>query len=167
MIVGSVVGGGVLSVLPPTVFEYLLGGAIVLISFWFLLGNSDPGTDRAGPPDLGVLGGFVGVFSGFCGGFTGMGGPPLIVYLGERFDKELFRAVIVPIFLMAAVSRFSTYTYLGMVEPSSVWLYVLPPVGVIAGNYVGDRFFQRVEQKWFTVIIGVVLLASGVRLILG
>lgn len=165
MVVGAILGGFVLSFFPPELFEYLLGGAIILISFWFLLGESDPGTDSIGSNDIGPLDGLVGAFSGFCGGFTGMGGPPLIIYLGEKFNKELFRAVIVPIFLMAAISRYSTYAYLGMIDTSNLWLYVLPPAGVILGNYVGNRFFEHVEQKWFTVLIGIILLLSGVRLI--
>jgi uncharacterized membrane protein YfcA len=95
-----------------------------------------------------------------------MGGPPLIVYLGAKFRKDLFRAVIVPIFLMAAIARFSTYGILGMVDTSSLWMYILPPVGVILGNTVGDRLFEHVEQRWFTILIGIILLLSGIRLLL-
>lgn len=165
MIVGAITGGLTLSLFPPSLFELLLGGVIVLISFWFLLGESEPGTDSVDSHDIGGIDGLVGAFSGFCGGFTGMGGPPLIIYLGDKFNKELFRSLIVPIFLMAAISRYSTYAYLGMIDMSNLWLYILPPLGVILGNYIGNRFFEHVEQKWFTVVIGIILLLSGIRLI--
>lgn len=166
MVVGAIIGSATLSLVPASVFEYLLGAAIILISLWFLFGDADPDDNPDSSHELGTLDGIVGTFSGFCGGFTGMGGPPLIVYLGAKFRKDLFRAVIVPIFLMAAVARFSSYGVLGMVGTSNLWMYVFPPVGVILGNHVGDRLFEHVEQRWFTVLIGIILLLSGVRLIL-
>lgn len=167
MVIGAIVGGLLLSLVPASVFEYLLGIAIILISFWFLLGDSEPEGNSDRSHKIGVPDGLVGAFSGLCGGFTGMGGPPLIAYLGAKFQKNLFRAVIVPIFLMAAIARFLTYGYLGMVETNTLWLYLFPPIGVIFGNHVGNHFFNQVEQKWFTILIGIILLLSGIRLLLG
>lgn len=165
MVSGAVAGSWALSVVPAGVFEYLLGAAIVLIALWFLFGDFEPDRTSMATHDIGVNDGLVGSFSGFCGGFTGMGGPPLIAYLGAKFEKSLFRAVIVPIFLMAAIARFSTYGYLGMVDTANLWLYVFPPMGVIVGNHVGNYFFEHVEQRWFTVLIGIILLFSGIRLV--
>lgn len=167
MVVGAMAGGLLLSLVPASAFKYLLGAAIILISFWFLLGDSEPDVNSDKPHKTGVSDGLVGTFSGLCGGFTGMGGPPLIAYLGAKFEKNLFRAVIVPIFLMAAIARFLTYGYLGMVETNSLWLYVFPPIGVIFGNHVGNHFFENVEQKRFTILIGIILLLSGIRLLVG
>jgi len=166
MVIGAVTGSLTLSLVPASVFEYLLAAAIVLISFWFLFGDSEPDENSEGSHEIGVPDGLVGAFSGFCGGFTGMGGPPLIAYLGAKFEKELFRAVIVPIFLVAAIARFSTYGFLGMIDTSTLWLYIFPPLGVISGNHIGDRLFEHVEQKWFTVLIGIILMLSGIRLAL-
>lgn len=164
MIVGAIVGAVALSVFPPVLFQYLLGGAIISIAVWFLLGDAEPSKNSDNTQDVGLVDGLVGVFSGFCGGFSGMGGPPLIIYLGSKFEKELFRAVIVPIFLMAAVARFAGYGVLDMIDATTIWLYVIPSLGVIGGNYVGDKFFDHVEQKWFTIVIGIILLLSGGRL---
>lgn len=166
MVIGAIIGSATLSFVPAAVFEYVLGAAIILISLWFLFGDAEPDNNPEKSQGLNSLDGIVGAFSGFCGGFTGMGGPPLIVYLGAKFRKDLFRAVIVPIFLMAAIARFSTYGILGMVDTSSLWMYILPPVGVILGNTVGDRLFEHVEQRWFTILIGIILLLSGIRLLL-
>ncbi len=167
MIAGAVLGSLALSLLPSTVFEYLLGAAIVVISFWFMLGKSEPDTDPENSYGLGVVDAVVGIFSGFCGGFTGMGGPPLIAYLGDKFDKELLRSVIVPIFLMSTTARVISYGYLGMMPTGNLWLYIFPPLGVIAGNHIGNHFFEDVEQKGFTVLIGVILMLSGIRLLTG
>lgn len=166
MVVGAVAGGWLLSVVPASIFEYLLGAAIVIISIWFLSGRLKPGESSDGSNEISVFDGFVGAFSGLCGGFTGMGGPPLVAYMGSKFEKDLFRAVVVPIFLMAA-ARFSTYVYLGMVETGNLWMYVFPSIGVLIGNHVGNHFFDEVEQKWFTVLIGIILLLSGIRLLAG
>ena len=167
MVTGAVIGSYMLSVLPASLFEYLFGGAVILISIWFLSGKSELDKDSRGAHELGIIDVFVSVFSGFCGGFVGMGGPPLVAYLGNKFDKGLFRAIVVPVFLMAASSRVLSYLYLGMVETGNLWIYVFPPVGVLIGNRLGDHFFEDVEQKWFTILIGVILLLSGVRLLTG
>jgi uncharacterized membrane protein YfcA len=167
MIAGAVLGSLALSLLPAALFEYLLGAAIILISFWFILGKSEPDTESENSFELGVVDGVVGVFSGFCGGFTGMGGPPLIAYLGDRFDKELLRAIITPIFLMSTTARVISYGSLGMMPTGNLWLYVFPPLGVITGNHIGNHFFEGVEQKRFTVLIGVILMLSGIRLLVG
>ncbi len=167
MISGAVIGSLALSILPATLFEYLLGSAIVLISLWFILGKAEPDAGSENSFDLGLADGVVGVFSGFCGGFTGMGGPPLIAYLGNRLDKEMLRAIITPIFLMSTAARVSTYGFLGMMPTGNLWLFLFPPLGVLAGNYIGNRLFEDVEQKGFTLIVGVILMLSGIRLLAG
>jgi uncharacterized membrane protein YfcA len=167
MVAGAVFGSFVLSVLSVSLFEYLFGAAIVLISFWFLSGRSELDKGSEDTHQLGARDGLVGVFSGFCGGIVGMGGPPLVAYLGDKFDKGLFRAIIVPVFLMAASSRVLTYGYLGMIEIGNLWLYVFPPLGVLIGNRIGNHFFEDVEQKRFTVLIGIILMLSGIRLLIG
>lgn len=166
MVSGAVIGSFMLSVLPASLFEYLFGVAIILISFWFLSGRSELDKDSDEAQELGVIDGVFGVFSGFCGGFVGMGGPPLVAYLGNKFDKELFRAIIVPVFLMAASSRVLSYGYLGMIETGNPWIYVFPPLGVLVGNRIGDHLFEDVRQKWFTILIGAILMLSGFRLLI-
>lgn len=166
MVIGAVIGSYMLSILPASFFEYLFGGAIVLISLWFLSGKSELEKDSEEEHELGIIDGFVGLFSGFSGGFVGMGGPPLVAYLGNKFDKRLFRAIVVPVFLMAAASRVLSYGYLGMFQTENLWIYVFSPVCVLIGNRIGNHFFKDVEQKWFTVLIGIILLISGLRLII-
>lgn len=166
MIIGAIIGSLTLSLFPPELFEYLLGVVIIIISIWFVVGNSKPDSNLEVSYSINPFDGFIGAFSGFCGGFTGMGGPPLIIYLGSKFKKELFRSIIVPIFLMASISRFLSYGYFGMIDISNLYLYLIPPLGVIIGNYIGNKFFDKVDQKWFTVLVGIILLLSGIRLIL-
>ena len=165
IVIEAILGGLILSIFPPTAFEYILGITIILISIWFILGESEPDEESNVEESFSLSDGIVGCFSGFCGGFTGMGGPPLIAYLGSKFNKEFFRSVIVPIFLVAAIARFSTYGFLGMIETSNYLTYIFPPVGALAGNYLGNYFFDTVEQKWFTILVGIILMLSGIRLI--
>ena len=165
MVIGAIIGAVTLFIFPPLLFEYLLGAAIIIISLWFILGDSEPNNKSEYNHKLGISDSTVGIFSGFCGGFTGMGGPPLIIYLGSKLEKDLFRAVIVRIFLMASIARFSSYSIMGMVSISEIWLYIIPPIGVIIGNYIGNHFFKHFEQRWFTFLMGLILLASGIRLI--
>lgn len=109
MILGAIIGSVTLSLFPPSLFEYVLGAAIIAISIWFMIGDFKPQTSTQDSYTISIFGGFVGIFSGFCGGFTGIGGPPLIIYLSSIFKKNLFRAIIVPIFLMAAIARLVSY----------------------------------------------------------
>ena len=95
-----------------------------------------------------------------------MGGPPLAAYLGTKFEKNLFRAIIVPIFLVSAIARFSTYGTQGMINTTNLWFYIFPPIGVLLGNHIGNHFFKDIKQKKFTILIGLILLLSGIRLII-
>ncbi len=163
MIIGAVIGATSLYFISPDIFEYILGFSIIIIAIWFILSKNTPsGTNT----QINYKDKSVGVFSGFCGGFTGMGGPPLIVYLGSKLKKDIFRAIIVPIFLVSAIARFSTYGILGMINTMEVWLYILPCIGVIIGNYVGNNLFNKVNQKYFTILIGIILLFSGIQLLI-
>lgn len=166
MVIGAVFGSYMLSLLPASVFEYLFGSAIVVISLWFITGRSEIEKVPEEVHKFGFSDGIIGVFSGFCGGFVGMGGPPLVAYIGNKFDKKLFRAVVVPVFLMSAGSRVLTYGYLDMVETGNLFLYVFPPLGVLIGNRIGDNYFENVSQKRFTVVIGIILMLSGIRMLL-
>lgn len=168
MIIGAIIGSISLYIVPSGVFELILGIAIVLIAVWFLLGSSEPTNKSNNEVEAYKhTDGAIGIFSGFSGGFTGMGGPPLIIYLSSKFNKDLFRAVIVPIFLMASLSRLTTYSVLGMMSFETVWVFIIPPLSVFLGTYIGNNYFEKVEQKWFTVLIGLILLFSGLQLIIG
>ena len=166
MVIGAIIGSLTLYWIPAETFSYILGITIIIISVWFLFGDSEPNPSSNESYDIGLIDSFVSIFSGFSGGFTGMGGPPLIIYLGSKFKKELFRSIIVPIFLISAIARFSTYGIVGMINIQTIWLYIIPPIGVLAGNYIGNKFFNYVEQKWFTILIGIILLISGIQLII-
>jgi len=166
MVLGAITGGLILSIVPATAFKYILGFAIILISFWFLLGKTGENKNTQNSDKIGIKDGLVGAFSGFSGGLTGMGGPPLAAYLGTKFEKNLFRAIIVPIFLVSAIARFSTYGTQGMINTTNLWLYIFPPIGVLLGNHIGNHFFEDVKQKKFTILIGLILLLSGIRLII-
>lgn len=167
MVIGAIFGSYMLSLVSASLFEYLFGTAIILISIWFISGRSEINKDSREAHEISVADGIIGVFSGFCGGFVGMGGPPLVAYLGNKFDKELFRAIIIPVFTMSTISRVLTYSYLGMFDSSNLWIYLFAPVGVIIGNHIGNHFFEDVKQKWFVVLIGLILFLSGIRLLVG
>ncbi len=162
MVIGAIIGSISLYFISSGIFEYILGISIIIIAIWFIFSKNTPsGTNTK----LNYKDKSVGIFSGFCGGFTGMGGPPLIVYLGSKLKKDIFRAVIVPIFLLSAIARFSTYGILGMWDTTNIYLYILPPIGVIAGNYIGNNLFNKVNQRYFTILIGIILLFSGIQLL--
>lgn len=166
MVTGAVFGSLMLSLVSASLFEYVFGTAIIMISLWFISGRSELNKESDEAHELGALDGIIGVFSGFCGGFVGMGGPPLVAYLGNKFDKKLFRAIIIPVFTMSTISRVLTYSYLGMFDSGNLWIYLFAPLGVVIGNHIGNHFFEDVRQKWFVILIGLILFLSGLRLVL-
>lgn len=169
IVVGSFLGGLLLGSMPPDVLRVVLGGTIVLLAAWFALYRSrlqagslqEALPERSSAPDALVSGA-----GGILGGLTGISGPPLLWHFGRKFAKKPLRQILIPVFLFAALARVGTYAGTGMVTGEVLRAYLLALPGLLIGTYLGNRVFLRIDERTFSRVIGLVLLASGVRLLL-
>jgi len=169
MVAGSVVGGVVLSFVPVGGFRLFLGLVVIVLGLWFVTGRGG-GSKRALPstPPRTASAGDVAVaaFAGFCGGLFGISGPPIIYYLGNRLAKSAFRSTLVAVFLFGGIARITTYAATGIMDTGSLYLSTASLPGLLLGLYLGNHLFVRVDEVWFGRLIGVVLMASALKLIL-
>ena len=104
--------------------------------------------------------------AGVSGGLVGIGGPPLIIYYGARLPKERFRAMIVPILLVAAIFRGGTYALSGQVAGDTLLYLAAALPGLPLGLALGDRLFHRFSERDFRRVVGFLVLVAGLRLLL-
>jgi uncharacterized membrane protein YfcA len=170
--VGALLGGLLLPAVDDRVLRRLLGVAVVLFGAVFLLSRrgltaAGPARSPSGSPSCGGGAGdtAVALVSGVSGGLLGVGGPPLVVYLAWRRAKEEFRALVVPVFLVAALVRAATYLATGQVtvEVGLLALVALPVLPL--GLAVGERIFRAVSEAVFRRMLGGVLIVAGLQLL--
>lgn len=81
---------------------------------------------------------------------------------GGYYQKLQFRQILIPVFLVAALSRTFTYTMLGMYSAETIKLLLFALPGLFAGLWLGNRLFFKLSERLFSHLIGVLLLVIGV-----
>lgn len=168
IVLGSVLGGVLLSLVDPAVFKTLLGVSILLLGLWFGLlrgrgngqGLSSDIPSRATGPDVIAAG-----LGGVMGGFLGISGPPILWHFGRKLGKEPLRSVLIPIFLAAAIARVATYAGAGVISREVLLAFAAALPGLAAGIYFGNRAFVRISERTFGIVVGTILFLVGIRLL--
>lgn len=111
--------------------------------------------------------GIVGGFSGLLTSSIGMPGPPLLLYFaGTDTQKDKLRATTVAFYLFIyAMSLGIQLLFVG--TNKTVWVSngcSLPLV--IAGLYVGQLLFKRINQQLFRMFTYMILLITGLYLLM-
>lgn len=141
----------------PRYLKMGIGLVILMLTFFLILNfrlNHSNGRDL-----------FAGSLSGMLTTGIGMPGPPLLLYFsGISTGKEKLRATTLAFYLyIYAVSMFVQVSFAGTAQ--IVWtssLLALPLVGI--GLYVGQRLFNRINQKTFRIFTYVILIFTGAYL---
>jgi uncharacterized membrane protein YfcA len=166
---GSVIGGILLSLVDPSLFKTLLGFTILLLGIWFgVLRTRGSAGDLSGEIPARATGSDVAAagLGGIMGGFLGISGPPILWHFGRKLGKEPLRAVLIPIFLAAAIARVATYAGTGVISSEVLFAFAVALPGLVIGIVVGNRVFFRISEGTFSRVIGGVLLIVGLRLLL-
>ena len=163
LVVGSLGGAYLLTVLPAHLATMLVGVAVVVYALlaMFRLEPTLPST-WAGP-----VGAAVGLVAGLLGGATGIFAPLLVLYLtAVRLDKEQFTAVISIAFFVGQVPQIAGYAALGLFTADRLLLsaVMIPPVAV--GFALGTAVRSRMSQRVFVVAVQLALFVIGIRLVL-
>jgi uncharacterized membrane protein YfcA len=168
IVAGSVAGGILLSLISPELFRLVLAVAVLLLAVWFIFFRSrSTGGDLTDELPSRASGGDMtaAAAGGLMGGFLGISGPPVLWHFGRRFAKRALRQVLIPIFLAAAIARVATYSATGLVDATVLLYYCVSLPGLLLGIYVGNRVFLSISEKAFSHVIGLILLAAGLRLL--
>lgn len=172
MAAGAVAGSLLLSVIPTATLTLVVALGVMGFGLWMLMGTLRPTRARLraeGPPAPwtrpGVVGHAVVAGGGVAGGLMGVGGPPLVLYFGARLSRDRFRAMIVPLLLVAAIFRAATYGATGQVNTEVMILLLASLPALPLGLALGNRLFQRWSERSFRVAIALLVTAAGLRLL--
>jgi uncharacterized membrane protein YfcA len=178
MAAGAVLGASLLSAIPTAGLTRLVGLGIVTFGAWMWRApdelRGEPPTTRTGsgaqhgtrPGRDRLIEYSAAAIGGVSGGLIGVGGPPLIIYYGAHLRKRVFRAMIVPILLAAALFRATTYALTGQVDRSLLPLILVSLPALPVGLWLGNRLFRRVPEHAFRRLVALVVTAVGLRLLL-
>lgn len=109
----------------------------------------------------------VGVsgLGGVLGGLLGPGGPPVVLAATLAYDKDDFRALLAPVFLVAAVVRSVTYAATGRMTTTAVLGAVLALVVLPLGAWIGGWLHARLSERAFDALVAALLVGTGLRLL--
>jgi uncharacterized membrane protein YfcA len=109
----------------------------------------------------------VGFLNGVLGGMTGLAGILVVIWCGLRgwpkdVQRSVFQPVAVAIFLMSALWIGAK----GAITADTIKLFLIGLPALLAGTWLGQKLFGRLDEAAFRKVVLVLLLASGAVLIL-
>lgn len=168
MIGGSGIGAIMLTLLPGEYFDLIFGLILVPLGMWMIFSRvSDRhiSIDHKLPdhPDKKDLS--LSFTSGCMGGLSGITGPVLAWHLGKRYSRHRFRDIMIPVLTASALIRVAVFTLSGSVSVEILTLVLMALPGLWLGLWIGNKLFLKISQKWFSRIVGSLILISGIKLL--
>ena len=167
MLAGSAAGAVLLVYLSQYHVSVVLGTLLVPLGIWFMLARPKPREalllDRL-PEKITAADRTMSLLAGAMGGLAGITGPVLAWRLGRKYQKEIFRQIMIPALFASALVRTAVYIGGGLVTYEITTLVVLAVPGLIFGLWIGNHIFKRLSQQWFSRVVGLLIAVSGIRL---
>ncbi len=126
-------------------------------------GRGDEALAAAVPAGVGAA---VGVLAGFTTQVANAAGPVMILYLfAMGLPKLEFIGTGAVFFLCLNLFKVPFMAGLGMITPASLAANALLAPAVLAGAFAGRWLVQRINQRWFEIIVLGLTLAAGLKLL--
>jgi uncharacterized membrane protein YfcA len=169
-----------------TVAPFIVGGVIGVPLGAVLLTYLDPNHVRLGvgmllvvysvyglakptfkPHKLGpATDGGIGFLNGVLGGLTGLPGFIITVWCQMRgWTKDEQRAVFQPVILTGMMMIAISLSVAGVITADTLKLYVLGLPALLAGLWLGFKFYGKLDDATFRKVVLLLLLCSGLALI--
>jgi uncharacterized protein len=108
----------------------------------------------------------VGVLAGFTTQVANAAGPVMILYLlAMGLPKLEFIGTGAVFFLCLNLFKVPFMAGLGMITPASLTANLLLAPAVLAGAFAGRWLVQRINQRWFEIIVLSLTLVAGLKLL--
>ena len=156
---GVVIGYFAVDIIPVSVFEKVIGATILFMLGFELLVPAK----RNAPAVLTV---FVGIFAGFATMVANAAGPIFGVYLLQMgLPKNEFVGTRSWYFLILNWLKIPIFISEGRITGSSLVtdLCMLPVIA--ASAFVGILIVKKIPQKWFNIVIQILVVISAVKLL--
>ena len=159
--IGVPLGAMLLTYLNP---GYVRLGVGVLLVIYSIYGFAKPAFE---PRQVGVTAdGSIGFLNGLLGGLTGLPGFIITVWCQMRgWTKDEQRAVFQPVILAAMAVIAITLSAAGAITTETLKLYVLGLPAMLAGLWLGFKFYGKLDDVAFRKVVLLLLLLAGLALI--
>ncbi|MFH1614105.1 MAG: sulfite exporter TauE/SafE family protein [Planctomycetota bacterium] len=109
----------------------------------------------------------IGFFAGVTTQLANAAGPIMVIYLlAMRFDKNEFIGTGAWYFLILNWLKIPMFVWDGRITLESVKADLLMCPLIIVGVVAGIVILKRLPQKWFNIIVQVLVLAAAVKLVM-
>lgn len=117
-----------------------------------------------------LVDGLIGFIGGITGGLAAFPGAAVTIWCGMRgWDKRCQRGVYQPFILIMQVLALGLIQGIGKAGPQGVGFNLDPlqfvPAALL-GTWFGMAIFKRLSDRYFTLFVNLLLLASGIGFIL-
>lgn len=164
-LLGIVAGSFGLARLDLQLLQQVFGVLTVIFALRILLLAGRKLARRPWPRFAGYLAGATG---GLLGGLFGTSGPPVVVYLENQLQQAAtIRATLLAYFLILNLVRLATYGGAGLFDSQNLLAGLVMLPAALLGGTLGARLQGRAPVHIFRLIVGAILLVTGVMLALG
>ncbi len=112
-------------------------------------------------------GAVISMLAGATGAtFGAAAGPLYVIYFNARqLERDAFRVTMTTLLTVQGCLRIGGYARLGFFDETTVILVAAGLPLMLLGSAIGNWLAGRLDQRWFSMGIGVLLLVSGVALL--
>lgn len=145
-----------------SVFEYLLGGVLIVLSIYFLFFNS-----RIKIRPTAANGVLAGALGGTLNGLFSTGGPPVVLYLTQTTEDNLtYFATIQFYFGITNIYAVAMRALNGVLTLETLGYAAVGLVGCMAGDFLGKQVFDKLDSNKLKTIIYIGMIISGIVMFL-
>ena len=108
----------------------------------------------------------AGIFAGLLGGLYGTAGPPVTIFLENQMKTKVdLRATLTFYFYIIDLIRIIPYIYSGMIGKEQLKLSTIMLPAAFIGMLAGRLLYLKLSEMFFRILVGTILLASGILLV--
>ena len=160
--VGVPIGAVLLTWMNPAVVRGSIGAVLVIYAIYGLARPQlKPVSNAGNAADIGA-----GIVNGVLGGMTGLAGIVVTIWCGIRgWPKDVQRAVFQPVAVATFAMSALWIGASGALTMSTAKLFAFGLPVLLAGTWLGLKFFGRLDEAAFRRTVLILLLVSGAALI--
>lgn len=153
---GTIIGAGILSILPVQLLQIAVAGMVFVAIFVTAIAKPFPSTAK----NLSI----AGFLSGIAGTTTSIGGPPMALVM-QHGDSHNTRANLSIYFAYSCVTSLISYQIIGLMTPT-LWLigFSFVPVA-LAGYLIGIKARPWVDQRFRSLLLVLCSFSAVIALI--
>ena len=151
--------------------ERVLQVGIGLLALFFVLFQTTRGILMGALPQrrpARPVGYLLGALSGFASTLAHAGGPLVVIYmLPQQLSCQSFVGTTVIAFMIMNLVKLIPYSILGLLRVGNLITIVLLSPFTFIGVQIGVWLNRNFSERWFNIVIYILLVFTGLQLILG